>query len=312
VSPTDPGPPGKVVTLAEAIRRHVPHGASVALGTALECLIPFAAAHELIRQARRDLTLIGPISDVCFDQLVAAGCVRRVVAAWVGNVQHGSAYAFRRAVEAGVPRPLEVEDHSNFSIALGLEAAAQGVPYLPTRTLLGSDVLARNARLRVLPCPFTGAPLVLVPALAPDVAILHVQRADAEGNCQAWGPTGVSAAAGKASRTVIVVAEELVRPEVIRSDPNRTLLPGFLVTAVVPLAWGAHPSPVQGHYNRDHHAYAEWHARSATPDGAAAWLDEWVRAVPDHSGYLDRLGRARLDALRPRAPRPAAPVDYGC
>jgi glutaconate CoA-transferase subunit A len=298
------------MALAEAVRRHVPDGATVALGTALECLIPFAAAHELIRQGRRDLTLVGPISDVCFDQLVAAGCARRIVAAWVGNVQHGSGYAFRRALEQGVPRRIEIEDHSNFSIALGLEAAALGVPYLPTRSLLGGDVLARNPRLRVAPGPFTGIPLVLVPALAPDVAILHVQRADSQGSCHAWGPTGVSAAAGKASRTVIVIAEELVEPEVIRSDPNRTLLPAFLVTAVVHLPGGAHPSPVQGHWSRDHALYADWHARSATAEGAAAWLDEWVRAPRDHAAYLQKLGRERLDGLRPRAARLAAPVDY--
>jgi glutaconate CoA-transferase subunit A len=300
----------KVVSLAEAVRRHVPDGSTVALGTALECLIPFAAAHELIRQRRRDLTLVGPISDVCFDQLVAAGGVRRIVAAWVGNVQHGSGYAFRRALEAGVPRPLEIEDHSNLSVALALEAAAGGVPYLPTRSLLGTDVLRRNPSFRVERCPFTGTPLVLVPALAPDVAILHVQRADAAGNCQAWGPTGVSAAAGKASRRVIVVCEELVDSAVIRSDPNRTLLPGFLVSAVVHLPWGAHPSPVQGHYRRDHAVYADWHARSATAEGADAWLEEWVRDVPDHDAYLARLGRDRLQGLAPATRRPAAAVDY--
>lgn len=302
----------KLLPLAEAVRRHVPDGSAVVLGTALEGLIPFAAAHELIRQRRRDLTLIGPISDVCFDQLIAAGCARRVVAAWVGNVQHGSGYGFRRALEQGLPRPLEVEDHSNFTIALALEAAALGVPYLPTRTLLGSDILARNPRLRTAPCPFTGVPLVLVPALAPDVAILHVQRADADGNCHAWGPTGVSAAAGKASRAVIVVCEELVPPEVIRSDPNRLLLPGFLVAAVVHQPWGAHPSPAQGHYNRDHALYAAWHRGSASAEGAEAWLREWVRELPDHEAYLARLGRERLDALRPTARRLAAPVDYGC
>ena len=300
------------MSLAEAVRRHVPDGSVVALGTALECLIPFAAAHELIRQRRRDLTLVGPISDVCFDQLVAAGTARRVVAAWVGNVQHGSGYGFRRALEQGIPQPLEVEDHSNFTIALALEAAALGVPYLPTRTLLGSDVLTRNPRLRPAPCPLTGTPLVLVPALAPDVAILHVPRADADGNCHAWGPTGVSAAAGKASRAVVVVCEDLVAPEVVRSDPNRLLLPGFLVTAVVHLPWGAHPSPVQGHYNRDHAVYADWHRGSASAEGAEAWLREWVHDLPDHAAYLAKLGRERLDALRPKARRLAAPVDYGC
>jgi glutaconate CoA-transferase, subunit A len=301
----------KLLSLAEAIRRHVPDGASVCLGTALECLIPFAAAHELIRQGRRDLSLIGPISDMCFDQLIAAGCVRRVVAAWVGSVQHGTAYGFRRAVEAAVPRPLEVEDHSNLTIALGLEAAALGVPYLPTRSLLGSDLLARHPRLQAAPCPFTGEPLVLVPALVPDVAILHVQRADAEGTCHAWGPTGVSAAAGKASRTVIVVCEELVEPAVVRSDPNRTLLPGFRVDAVVHLPGGAHPSPVQGHYDRDHAVYAEYHRRTRSAEDARAWLEEWVRDVPDHAAYLAKIGAARFDALRPRASRLAAPVDYG-
>jgi glutaconate CoA-transferase subunit A len=305
----DPTP--KLATMAEAIRRCVPDGASVALGTALECLIPFAAVHELIRQGRRDLTLIGPISDVAFDQLAAAGCVRRIVAAWVGNVQHGSGYAFRRALEHGIPRPLTIEDHSNFSIALALEAAAQGVPYLPTRSLLGSDLLGRNPRLRAAACPFTGDPLVLVPALTPDVAILHVQRADSNGNCHAWGPTGVSAAAGKASRVVIVVAEELVEAEVIRSDPNRTLLPGFRVTAVVHLPGGAHPSPVPGHYNRDHALYADYHAGSVTHAAAGDWLEAWVRGVPDHAAYLARLGPARLAALRPRTPRLAAPVDLG-
>ena len=302
----------KLLPLAEAVRRHVPDGSAVVLGTALECLIPFGAAHELIRQRRRGLALVGPISDVCFDQLVAAGCARRVVAAWVGNVQHGSGYGFRRALEQGIPHPLEVEDHSNFTIALALEAAALGVPYLPTRTALGSDILARNPRLRSAACPFTGMPLVLVPALAPDVAILHVQRSDADGNCHAWGPTGVSAAAGKASRAVIVVCEELVAPDVIRSDPNRLLVPGFLATAVVHQPWGAHPSPVQGHYNRDHALYADWHRCSASAEGAEAWLREWVRELPDHEAYLARLGRERLDALRPKARRLAAPVDYGC
>jgi glutaconate CoA-transferase, subunit A len=301
----------KVTSLPDAVRRHVTRGAAVALGTALEALIPFAAVHEIIRQRARDLTLIGPISDIAFDQLIAAGCARRVVAAWVGNVQHGTGYGFRRAVEQGQPRPLEVEDHSNFTIALGLEAAAMGVPYLPTRTVLGTDILARNPRLREHPCPFTGSPLVLVPALAPDVAIIHVQRADADGNSQAWGATGVTAAAAKASRAVVVVCEELVEPAVIRSDPNRTLVPGFLVSAVVHLPWGAHPSPVQGHYNRDHAAYREYHARTARPETTAAWLSEWVVDVGDHAGYLGKLGRARLDALGPRARRLAAPVDYG-
>lgn len=301
----------KVLPLAEAVARYVPDGASVVLGTALEGMIPFAVAHELIRQGRRDLTLVGPISDVCFDQLIAAGCVARVVAAWVGNVQHGSGYGFRRAVEQGLPRPIVVEDHSNFTLALALEAAAMGVPYLPARTLLGTDLLRAHPGLREAVCPFTGVPLVLVRALQPDVAVLHVQRAAPDGTCHAWGPLGVSAAAGRAARRVLVVCEELVAVETVRSDPNRVLLPGFLVTAVVHLPWGAHPSPVPGYYHRDHAAYAEYHARTATADGAQAWLEEWVRRLPDHAAYLAKVGKARLDELRPAASRPAAPVDYG-
>ena len=301
----------KLLSLSEAIARFVPNGASVVMGTALECLIPFAAGHEIIRQGKRDLTLIGPISDVLFDQLIGAGAARKVIAAWVGNVAHGSGYNFRRALEEGIPLPLEVEDHSNFSIALALEAAALGVPYLPTRTLLGSDILARNSRLKVQPCPFTGTPLVLVPALDADVALLQGQRADPEGGSHVWGPTGVTGAAARAAKHVVVFAEEIVTPDVIRSDPNRTLVPPFRVDAVVHCPRGGHPSPVQGYYNRDHAAYTEYHQHSATREAFLDWLKEWVLDVGDHAGYLARVGEARLAALKVRSPRLAAPVDYG-
>ncbi len=163
----------------------------MAIGCALEPLIPFAAGHELIRQRRRDLTLIGPISDILFDQLIGAGCVARVVAAWAGNVSAGLGYAYRRAAEQGVPRPIEIRDHSNFSIALALHAAALGAPFIPAHTLLGSDIVEGNPDLIVAPSPLDGAPLLLVRALAPDVTVVHVQRADAEGNAHAWGNMGV-------------------------------------------------------------------------------------------------------------------------
>lgn len=302
---------GKALSLSEAVERFIPHGASIVMGTALECLIPFAAGHEIIRQGKRNLTLIGPISDILFDQLIGAGCVRRVIAAWVGNVAHGSGYNFRRALEEGIPYPIEMEDHSNFSVALALEAAALGVPYLPTKTLLGSDILARNAGFKVGPCPFTGQPLVLVPALEPDLAILHVQRADLHGGSHVWGPTGVTGAAARAAKHVILLAEEIVPPQVIRSDPNRTLVPPFRVNAVVHCPQGGHPSPVQGYYNRDHAAYTEYHQRSATRDAFLDWLKEWVLGVGDRAGYLARLGQTRLAALKVRTPRLAAPVDYG-
>src|SRR5689334_2938764 len=166
----------------EAIARCVPDGASVALGMALEAAIPFAAGQEMIRQRRRDLELIGPISDMLFDQLIGAGCVRRIIAAWVGNVSAGLGHNYRRAVEHGVPRSLELEEHSNFSVGLGLHAAAMGVPYLPTRTLLGSDLSLHNPRL-----VRDADGLLRVAAIEPDVAILHVQRADELGHAHCWG-----------------------------------------------------------------------------------------------------------------------------
>src|SRR6266550_7354761 len=167
--------PFKQSSLDEAIDRFVPDGAAVAMGMALESLIPFAAGHELIRQQRRDLELIGPISDMLFDQLIGAGCARRITAAWVGNVSAGLGHNYRRAVEQAIPGQLELEEHSNFSVGLALQAAAMGVPYLPTRTLLGSDLARRNPRI----VPATPG-LLHVSAQQPDIAILHVQRADIE------------------------------------------------------------------------------------------------------------------------------------
>src|SRR6266567_1693109 len=273
--------PFKQSSLDEAIDRFVPDGASVALGMALEALIPFAAGHELIRQRRRELELIGPISDMLFDQLIGAGCARRITAAWVGNVSAGLGHNYRRAVEQGIPNPLELEEHSNFSVGLGLAAAAMGVPYLPTRTLLGSDLVARNSRLRP-----AEPGLLHVQAIEPDVAILHVQRADQEGHGHCWGNLGITREAGLAARQVILTAEEIVAPEVILSDPNRILLPPHRVSAVVHVPGGAHPSPVQGFYGRDHVFYSEYHQATRGRDGFLRWLTEWVLEPSDRDGYL--------------------------
>lgn len=294
----------KLVPLPDAITRFVPDGASVALGTSLESVIPFAAGHEMVRQNRRDLELVGPISDILFDQLIGAGCVRRVVAAWVGNVSAGLGHNYRRAAEQGVPRAIDVEEHSNLSIGLGLLAGALGVPYLPTRTLLGSDLVSRNPRLEPLE-----PGLLRVGAIEPDVTILHVQRADDAGHAHAWGNLGVTKEAGLAAESVILTSEEIVPTDVILSDPNRVPLPPHRVRAVCHVPGGAHPSPVQGHYGRDHVAYAAYHRATRDQAGFDAWLREWVLDVPDRAGYLDKLGE-RWPALRPLVRRPAAPVDY--
>jgi glutaconate CoA-transferase subunit A len=301
----------KTLTMAEAVARYVPDGASVALGCALEPVIPFAAAHEIIRQRRRDLTLIGPISDILFDQLIGAGCVARVVAAWVGNVSEGLGYNYRRATEQGLPHPIEVVDHSNYSVSLALLAAALGVPYIPMRSLLGADIARDHPTLRPSVSPLDGEQTLLVPALQPDVAILHVQRADAEGRAHLWGGMGICEEAALAAKGVIYTAEEIVPAEVILSDPNRVLAPAMKTLAVVHSPGGAHPSPVQGYYNRDHAAFAEYHQQTRTPEGFDAWLREWVLDQPDRASYLRHLGAQRWDDLAMHVSRLAAPVDYG-
>lgn len=301
----------KVLPLAEAIRRHVQPGGSVVLGTCLEQMIPFAAAREIVRQGIGELTLVGPVSDIAFDQLIGAGLVRRVMAAWVGNVMMGSAYCFRRAVEQGVPRSIEVAEFSNFTLALALHAAAIGAPYIPARTALGSDIVGRNPYLEEITDPSTGARFLGVRALHPDVAIVHVQRADPHGNGLAWGSLGITADAARASRAVIVTAEEIVPPEVIRRDPNRVVVPGLLVAAVSEARWGAHPSPSQGYYNRDHAAYREYHAATRTAEGYARWRSEWVEGAPDLAAYVARLGNERVHGLIPLEHRLPEPVDYG-
>jgi glutaconate CoA-transferase, subunit A len=290
------------MTMAEAIHRFVPDGASVALGVALEPLIPFAAGHEMIRQQRRDLDLIGPISDALFDQLVGAGCVRRVTAAWVGNVSEGLGHCYRRAAEEGIPRSLEVHDHSNFSISLALWAAAWNVPSLPTRTLLGSDILRTNPELS------DAGGLARVGAVRPDVAIVHVQRADAMGRAHAWGPLGVTEEAGLAAERVVLTCEELVDAGVTLSDPNRILFPETKVVAVVHEPGGAHPSPVQGYFKRDHGFFRDYAEQSRTVPGYEAWLNRWVLGVPDRAAYLRLVDVAPLRVTRHRL---SVPVDYG-
>jgi glutaconate CoA-transferase subunit A len=319
----------KLVSMREAIAELLPDGASVALGLQMEQMIPFAAGHEIIRQKKRGLTLIGPISDILFDQMIAAGCAEQVIAAWVGNVMMGSAYNFRRAVEQ---QELKVVNLSNFTVALALQAAAMGVPFLPTRTALGSDVARDNDFFAEIDSPFEDsdsdessnrsggrgrAPLReqgrlhAVRALSPDVAIVHLQRADRDGNAHCWGNFGVMIEAVRAAKRVIVVAEEIVDAEVIASDPNRTVIPGFLVDAVVECRYGAHPSPVQGYYQRDNAFFRQYHEQTKTNDDSEAWLQRWVYNVADRTAYMNQLGACRVDALGVKHHAYAAQTDFG-
>jgi glutaconate CoA-transferase, subunit A len=301
----------KLITIEEAIARHVPSGSMVLMGAQLEQMIPFAAGHEIIRQGRRDLTLVGPISDILFDQMIGAGCVAKILAAWVGNVSAGVGYCFRRAVERHIPRAVQMVDYSNFTLALALHAGALGVPFMPTYATLGSDLLKKNGNLREFPSPVNEEKLIAVRALRPDVAIIHAQRADPFGNTHLWGNLGVAVDGARAARKVIVVAEEIVAPEVIASDPNRTVIPGFLVAAVLHEPWGAHPSPVQGYYGRDHAFFSQYHEQSRQLEDFEHWLERWVGGVTDRREYMNRLGACRVETLGVRQHAYSAPADFG-
>jgi glutaconate CoA-transferase subunit A len=292
-----------------AIADFVPDGASVALGLQMEQMIPFAAGHEIIRQKKRGLRLIGPISDILFDQMIGAGCVEQVIAAWVGNVMMGSAYNFRRAVEVD---GLKVFNMTNFAIALALQAGAMGVPFLPTKTALGSDLPKGNHFFYQIFSPFAPKEsLWAVRALNPDVTIAHVQRADREGNAHCWGNFGVLIEGVRAAKRVIVIAEEIVEPEIIASDPNRTVIPGFLVNAVVECPHGAHPSPVQGYYNRDDAFFRQYHGQTKSKTDSDAWLARWVYGVANRAAYVSLLGKCRVDELAVKNHAYAAATDFG-
>lgn len=262
-------------------------GTSIAIGCALEPAIPFAFAHELIRQGKRDLTLIGPISDILFDQLIGAGCVARVEAAWVGNVSAGLGHCYRRALEQGAPRRIEVRDHSNFTIAQALFAGAIGAPYIPTKTLLGSDIPRANGTFRESVSPFDGSKELLIPAIVPDLAVIACQAADEDGNAQLLGPWGVSREAALAARAVVVLAERIVPREHLM--PNLTMVPATKAVAVVEEPFACHPSPLFNMYPRDHEFFHEYHRATRTPEGFDAWIADWVTGIPDRSAYVRKL-----------------------
>jgi glutaconate CoA-transferase subunit A len=289
----------KLRPLHDAIALDVEDGISLAMGCGLESLIPFAASHEIIRQKRKGLTLICPISDMQFDQLIGAGCVKKIIASWVGNVAAGLGHNYRRAAESGIPHPIEIEEHSNFTIGQGLQAAAMGLPFLPTRTVRGSEFRTGD-QFQSIRCPFTDEELVAVRAIKPDVTILHVQRADAQGNAHVWGNVGVMREAALAAKKVILTCEQVVDHEVILSDPNRTVIPGFVVSSVVHEPFGSFPSPTQGYARRDDDFYFEYHKATRTRDGFEQWLNKWVLVIKEHREFLSLLGDERVDKLRPQ------------
>jgi glutaconate CoA-transferase subunit A len=296
----------KLTSLRDAITSLVRDG-DLIYAAGFTHLIPFAAGHEIIRQGRRDLTLARATPDLIYDQMVAAGCARKLIFSYAGNPGIGSLRIIRSAIETGT---VGCEEYSHFAMISRLTAGATGVPFMPMNPTGVDDLPRENPSYRTVVDPYTGGPVVTVPALCPDVAIVHVQRADAEGNCHLWGILGEQKEAAFAADRVIVTAEEIVDPAVIRSDPNRTIVPGLVVDAVCHVPFCAHPSYTQGYYDRDNVFYMEWDRISADPARLRSWLDEWVFGIPDRQTYWERLGpetHARLQV----EPRWSEPVNYG-
>ena len=301
----------RTASMHDAIAELVRDGDTVAI-EGFTHLIGFAAGHEIIRQGRRDLTLARLTPDLVYDQMIAAGVASKLVFSWLGNPGVGSLHGIRRRIEADADPALRVaiEEYSHFGMVARYTAGAADLPFFPIRSYTDSDLPSANPRIRPIASPYGDETLYAVPPLKPDVTIVHAQRATAAGDTQVWGLVGCQKEAAFAADRVIVVVEELVDEAVVRADPNRTLIPGLIVDAVVVEPWGAHPSYAQGHYDRDNAFYLEWDAISRDEERLQAWLDEWVRGTTGRAEYVDRLGAERLAALRP-GPAPSGEVDYG-
>lgn len=297
---------GKVTTLKEAIQTHV-HSGDLLYASGFTHLIPFAAGHEIIRQGIKDLVLARATPDLIYDQMVAAGCARKIIFSYMGNPGVGSLRRVRAALESG---ELEWEEYSHFSMISRLQAGASGLPFMPMKLTGASDLEAQNPNFKRVRDPYGGDDVMVVPALTPDVAVVHVQRADANGNAHVWGILGEQRLAAFAARKVILTAEEIVPEDVIRSDPNRTLIPGLVVDAVCEVPFCAHPSYTQGYHDRDNDFYLAWDEISKTDEGIQSYLQQWVYDLPDRAAYWEKLGpevHQRLYAGQ----RLSEPVNYG-
>jgi glutaconate CoA-transferase, subunit A len=296
----------KLIPLFEAIQQYVRDGDTI-YAAGFTHLIPFAAGHEIIRQGHKNLVLARATPDLIYDQMVAAGCASKVIFSYMGNPGVGSLRFVRAAIEAGA---IEWEEYSHFGMISRLQAGATGLPFMPMNPTAAGDLERANTNYQTIIDPYSGRVVPVVPALRPDVAIVHVQRCDIHGNAQIWGIVGEQKEAAFASRHVILTAEEIVDEDVIRSDPNRTLIPGFIVDAVCHVPYACHPSYAQGYYDRDNAFYLEWDEISKNQEGLQAYLDEWVYAVKDRSEYWQKLG-ADKHARLAVTPRLSAVVNYG-
>ena len=299
----------KLRTMKEAVSQFVSDGDTIAI-EGFTAFICFAAAHEIIRQQIRNLTLCRLTPDLIYDQMIAAGVANKLVFSYLGNPGVGSLHCIRRAVEKSIPRPLELEEYTHFGMVGRYTAGASNLPFFPLRSFAGSDIPSVNENIRIIEDPYGSGTIAVVPPLRPDVAIIHAQRADSDGNTHLWGLIGVQKEVAFAAERVVVIVEEIVDERIIRHDPNRTLIPGIIVDAIVHEPFGAHPSYVQGYYDRDNQMYLAWDKISRDPMRTDAWLQEWVYDVADRPAYLEKLGLGRMESLSPGEMKATA-VNYG-
>jgi glutaconate CoA-transferase subunit A len=267
-------------------------------------LVPMAAVHEIIRQRLTDLTLCRMSCDMTVDQLISAGCLTKLVSSFIANSSGGALYELRRALEVGAERPIELEEYSHGGMIARYVAGAAKLPFHPIRSYQGSDLAAANPMIRTVVDPYTGETVSVVPPLNPDVSVIHAQRADRRGNVQAWGILGIQQEVAFAAETVIVTVEEIVSDDVITADPNRTIVPAQVVSAVVECPFGAYPSSVQGYYDRDDDFFREWSRMARTEGAVRQWLDTYVYGaapLPDD----DVRAAIRVDQAL------SNPVNYG-
>lgn len=295
--------------MKEAVADAVKPGSSVVID-GFTHLICFAAGHEIIRQGIKDLTGIRLTPDLVFDQMIEAGCLKRLVFSWAGNPGVGSLHALRRRSQKDSKERLELEEYSHFGMVCRFLAGSSGLPFWTLKNYEGTNIGDANTLIRSVTCPYTGEKLATVPAVNPDVTILHCQRADREGNAQVWGLMGTQKEAAFAAKRVIVVAEEIVETSALRRDPNRTLIPSIIVDHVVHEPWGAHPSYVQGFYDRDNDFYVKWEEISKSTDTYRTYLEDFVMGVKDRAGYVKKMSGPNWDRLAAKA-RMSEGVNYG-
>jgi glutaconate CoA-transferase subunit A len=303
---------GKVMTTADAIQNFVGNGDFLFIGGYV-CRPPFAAIHEIIRQKKRDLTITRSNAADDFDMLIGAGCVKRLIATFISLGLYGLARCYRRSIEQGIPHKIEVEEYTNLSLPLMLMAGALGMPFVPVKDMVGTDLMNIKSfmgddKYKMIESPFDASPVLLVPALRPDLAIIHVQQADEDGNAQMWGIGGDCKWGANAAKKVIVSCERIVSRDIVGKDPSRTIVPSFKVVAVTEEPFGAHPGYTPGFYDMDLSYGYIYKEASNTVEGFQTFMDEWVFGLKDRNEYvqhyIQKFGYAQYKQLQ-------AKFDYG-